>query len=165
MDRAEEGFTLVEILISVWIMGAVMVALVGAIFTMSRGSDLARRTTIAETELRRVEEFVRNAPYEPCISTTTHYTDPYILATGGTAGSIAATVDGNVLIVLIQSLGFWDGAKLGPDRPDLRRTPQNHLPATCTTDNGIQVFTLTIGVGGSPTIVRSQVDFVKRDNQ
>src|SRR4051794_31565320 len=148
-------------------MGAVMVALVGAIFTMSRGSDLARRTTIAETELRRLEESVRNAAYEPCISSSAwmHYTDPYIIANGGTAGSIVGTVDGNTIIVLIQSLGYWDGAKLGADRPDLRRTPQNHLPGTCTTDNGIQVFTLTVGVAGSPGIVRSQVDFVKRDNQ
>ena len=60
----QEGFTLVEILISVWIMGAIMVSLIGALFTMTRTSDINRKTTEAESEMRDLEAAVRCRSYK-----------------------------------------------------------------------------------------------------
>jgi type II secretory pathway pseudopilin PulG len=67
----ERGFSLVEILIAVQIMGAVMVVFGTALFTMIGSSDYARRTTLAETELRRFADAVRAAPYQPCAGVVT----------------------------------------------------------------------------------------------
>jgi prepilin-type N-terminal cleavage/methylation domain-containing protein len=77
VERAsEQGFTLVEILISVWIMGALMVVFMGALLVMTKSSDLSRRTTFAETELRHFVEAVQNAPYVPCAAPS-DYTNMY----------------------------------------------------------------------------------------
>ena len=62
----ERGFALVEIVITVWIIGAVMVALWRR--TVHDGEDLGyRRSDDARLEeLRRVSEALRAAPYVPC---------------------------------------------------------------------------------------------------
>lgn len=73
-SRDERGFSLVEILIALQIIGAVMVVFAAALFTMIGTSDYARRTTLAETELRRYADAVRAAPYQPCAGVVT--TDP-----------------------------------------------------------------------------------------
>jgi prepilin-type N-terminal cleavage/methylation domain-containing protein len=62
----ERGYTLVEMLVTVWILGAVMTALCAALFTMSKSSDYNRRLTLAETELRAYAEALQAAPYVPC---------------------------------------------------------------------------------------------------
>ena len=66
---SERGFTLVEMLITVWILGAVMVALMGALFTMVRTSSLEQQRALGETEVRHLAELVLAEPYIPCEST------------------------------------------------------------------------------------------------
>src|SRR3974390_2072341 len=67
---AERGYSLVEILVTVWIMGGVMVALFGALFSTITASDLQNRTTLVETELRHYSEAVNAAVYHPCASSS-----------------------------------------------------------------------------------------------
>jgi hypothetical protein len=51
--RADEsGVTLVEILVSVWIVGAVVTAMSAALFTMVRTSDTNNRQALVELKLR-----------------------------------------------------------------------------------------------------------------
>ena len=49
-----------------WIMGAVMVALCGALFTMVRTSDNNRHATLVETEVRRYAEAIPPAVSRVC---------------------------------------------------------------------------------------------------
>ncbi len=82
----EAGVTLVEILVTVWIMGAVVTAMSGALFTMVKSSDINRRQSLAEAELRRFAETVRRTKYIACAGgatsggTQTQYSDPTIFA-------------------------------------------------------------------------------------
>jgi type II secretory pathway pseudopilin PulG len=69
-DAAERGLTLVELLITVWIMGAVMVTLIGALFTMTKASDFQRRLAAVDVELRHYAEALRSATYLPCAGQT-----------------------------------------------------------------------------------------------
>ena len=71
----ERGFTLIEMVVTVWILGAVIVALSGALFTSIRFSGLEQQKATAEVELRKAVEAVRAAPYVPCenVSTAPNY--------------------------------------------------------------------------------------------
>src|SRR5262245_59633022 len=105
--RDDAGFTLIEITITVWILGAVMVGLMGTLITMSRNTDYQRRTTIAETEMRRLEAIVRAAPYVQCPSAPNYasaWSNPWPDATVG----VSAT-----------SVKYWNGATLSTDVADL----------------------------------------------
>jgi prepilin-type N-terminal cleavage/methylation domain-containing protein len=96
----ESGFTLVEIMITVWIMGALMVAFMGALLSMTKASDTARRITLAETEMRHFSEAIKNAPYVPC-ATGTDYSNMYPISARpyGSASDVTYTV---------AFLNYWD---------------------------------------------------------
>jgi prepilin-type N-terminal cleavage/methylation domain-containing protein len=98
----DAGFTLVEILITVWIMGALMVAFMGALLSMTKASDVARRITLAETEMRHFAEAVKNAPYVPC-ATPTDYANMYPVS----ARPYGAATDVQYG-VLNNAVAFWD---------------------------------------------------------
>lgn len=130
-------------------MGAVMVALMGALFTMTKASDLARKTTLAETELRHYAEFVRNATYSECATGTGNY--PY---TPATPFSVAEPIAPS-----ITSVTYWDGAAYNNSVPNFQTT----LPTSCpTNDKGAQKITLRIVVGVSPNQVILSTTIVKR---
>jgi prepilin-type N-terminal cleavage/methylation domain-containing protein len=83
--RAEDGFTLVEVLIAVWILGVVMVGLIGAIITMTLTSNIDRQVTAVEVELRHYADAVRTAPYKVCAQNS-----DYATPSGYTPGESAA---------------------------------------------------------------------------
>jgi len=59
-------------LITVWILGAVMVSLCGALFTMTRTADVERRNALVDVEVRHYIEALRATPYVPCAIATTY---------------------------------------------------------------------------------------------
>jgi type II secretory pathway pseudopilin PulG len=162
--RDEEGFTLVEILITVWIMGGVMVALIGALFTMSRASDMARRNTVAETELRHLAEAVRSAPYEDCINATTriHYTTGY---SNPNPATILAGINGQTLWNPPSS-ATADPQQFVADVAALHSAHPIYCDGSPTqTDAGAQKLNLWVWVfepGGNKLIATT---IVKRDNR
>lgn len=68
--RAEAGETLVEVLMTITIIGIAFVAVFGAIFTALRVSDYHRKTTTADVVLRNFAEVIKQPTgdyvYEPC---------------------------------------------------------------------------------------------------
>jgi len=68
--RTEAGETLVEVLMTITIIGIAFVAVFGAIFTALRVSDYHRKTTTADVVLRNFAEVVKQPAgayaYAPC---------------------------------------------------------------------------------------------------
>jgi hypothetical protein len=62
----ERGTTLVEVVLTVVLVGLVVVTLVSALFTMTVASDRHRRLAVADAELRRYAEWLRARPYVVC---------------------------------------------------------------------------------------------------
>ena len=79
MDRRrgapETGFSLVEILITVALLGGVMTVMLGAVSASSRMSDLSLRQAQAETGARRAAEYLRSSavPFGECGNFMTYY--------------------------------------------------------------------------------------------
>lgn len=144
-----------ETLITLWIIGAVMVALIGALFTMTRTSDVNRKTAEAESEMRDLEAAVRAAPYKTKATngnvcpTSATYTSNY--TTKPTYATVNAT-----------TVSWWDGS-MDPLK-DVPNLSSAHLSSSCNSDFGIQVFTLSLTVGPAPTVTVTQLNFIKRDN-
>ena len=63
--------TLIEVMATVWIMGAVVVA-AGALFTMIRASQVEKTQTFLEIELRHFADAVRNQQYQACADANTY---------------------------------------------------------------------------------------------
>jgi type II secretory pathway pseudopilin PulG len=142
--RDEEGFTLVEILITLWIMGAVMVALIGALFTMTKASDLSKRTTIAETELRRYAEAVRAVPYTACQDADTYETA--ITNAGLYTPPTGFTVTPNIVSVKYWTKGSsFNSSAFVATHPSCDGTANE-------TDDGAQQFAITVQLDGTPAI-------------
>jgi type II secretory pathway pseudopilin PulG len=79
--RGERGETLVELLVTVVIMGSAIVALVAGVATAVASSDTHRQDATAEGVVRSYAEQVVNATYVDC---TTTYTPAYTPPTGWT---------------------------------------------------------------------------------
>lgn len=62
----ERGVTLVEIALTVVLLGLVVVTLVSTLFTMTAAADRQRRIALGDAELRRYAEWLRARPYAVC---------------------------------------------------------------------------------------------------
>jgi prepilin-type N-terminal cleavage/methylation domain-containing protein len=88
-DRSEAGLTLIELLVTVMVMGIAVVALVGGMGTSIIASDLHRKQAKAEAEVRRYAEAVK-AEATCTASCSTAYTATavdYTPVAGHTAGT------------------------------------------------------------------------------
>ena len=72
----ESGFTLVEVLVSLVILGVAFAGILAGLGTAVQGSDRHRRTASAETALRTWADAVEAAPYQTSCATaaSTSYT-------------------------------------------------------------------------------------------
>ena len=175
----ERGYSLVEILVTVWIMGGVMVALFGALFSTITASDLQNRTTLVETELRHYSEAVNAAVYHPCASSSGVTPISYAYTPQNVGYVPDATVTASW--TWSSTVTLWNkSADAGSPIPahfdgDLSATaPAWQLReffssgASCdhtkgyAPDDGMEQITLTVTDGGSPPISKSTT-IIKRD--
>ena len=89
--NSEGGFTLVELLLAVAILGISAVAVVGGMMTSIQVSDLGRRQAEGQGEVRAYAEAVAGAAYADCASS---YTTSYSPPAGYTATMTVAYWDG-----------------------------------------------------------------------
>jgi prepilin-type N-terminal cleavage/methylation domain-containing protein len=142
--RGEPGYTLIEILIAVTLLGAVTVAMMGALFTVSSVSASQQATTIAESEARRLAEFMRAWPYASCGA--------------GYATALAfARLNGNQdtpVNATIGSVKWWTGT------PSLGGSLSGQWSQTDCDDAGkLQLVTIDVADG---TGAGAHVTFIKR---
>lgn len=116
----DRGETLVELLITIVLMGLVVTAVIGAIATSIYMSDVHRKQTVAGDDVRSyaeaLETSVANSPsaYKSCAQPS-DYLPTYTL-TGPYTPSITAVT-------------YWNGSSFS---------------ATCSTDTGVQQVTLQV---------------------
>jgi len=137
--------TLVEVVITVWIMGAVMVALCGALFTMVSTAGQQGRRTLAETELRHYADAILAAPYQDCYPTYVASPDPYAQPTAGGFTALGATqaidtatdsATNPVRLLSISSIKFW----YAPSWPAGNPAPTGDAIATADINNDFYTY-------------------------
>jgi Tfp pilus assembly protein PilV len=121
-QAGERGETLIELLVTVVILGTAVVALVGALAVAVRVSDIHRKQATAGASVRAfaeaLETRVAAAPtgYVNC-ATTVSYAGAYPSVPAGYVATITA-------------VSYWDGSA---------------FVAICATDTGVQRVSLTVG--------------------
>lgn len=75
--RSEAGTTLVELLVTIVILGIAFSTLIGGTFTAVATSDRQRKQTVADGVLRSFAEAVKAAPYDAGCSTAAYAANGY----------------------------------------------------------------------------------------
>src|SRR3954467_9641984 len=94
--RSNAGMTLIELMVTISIMGVAFASILAGLSGMFRSNDQDRRLAVIETYLRRYADDVQGAPYVSCANATA-YQSSYsaALPTGYTASLAIAYWDGN----------------------------------------------------------------------
>ena len=155
-DADQYGYTLIEIAVTVWILGIVMVVMASALVTVVRSSDLARRQTLAEVELRHYAEAVRAVAYDQC-ATLADYQGQVVYVPPAASGVTAS----------IAAVHFWMKSSDTAPLPSLFTTSNDvaQMPscAASGTDDGVQRIDLTVVVTGPPNVTLTTT-IIKRNN-
>lgn len=140
--RGDGGMTLIELVVTVAILGISFVGLVAGLAAAVQGSTQQRRRAGTEAALRTAAEHLRDSgPSAP---------QPYI----DCATSYVVTVPGYA--VTAQVVGYWDG-----DPVTNRFDPPAPTPAPpCTADKGLQLIAVEATSENGRVVERAQV--VKR---
>ncbi len=85
-ERSASGETLLEVVISIAMLGLVFAALLGAVMTTTRASDLHRLQSDGDTQILTAAEQIKAATYVDTCATSTAATPlyPVVLASGWT---------------------------------------------------------------------------------
>jgi prepilin-type N-terminal cleavage/methylation domain-containing protein len=137
----ESGFTLVEMLIAVFIMGLIATAVLGALGTVVRASRSSNELARVEAVMSAAADRLEVTPYIPC-ATTSSYAPPVKSASG--------TVEWGPSTVSVLSVTYWNGTAFvaGPC-------------STTSTLNAIQ--RITFEVVSPDGVARRQMEVVKTD--
>lgn len=148
---SEAGVTLVELLLTIVILGTVAIAALAGVTQAIASSASHRSMTTASMILRNYAEQLK-APdgqyvYVPCATSSTY--PAYRPVQPPNTGIITTSVT---------QIRYWDGRR----RSDVQ--PEAGFTTTCSTDNGVQEITLevTVNDGGVRTATETMVVF-KRD--
>jgi type II secretory pathway pseudopilin PulG len=117
----DRGETLVELLITIVIMGITVVAIVGALMTSIQMSDVHRKQATAGADARsyaeKVDNYVAGSGYTPCAGPSA-----YSPSTVGFSASSGFTAS-------IASVKYWSGTTWAP---------------SCGSDSGLQQVTVQV---------------------
>jgi prepilin-type N-terminal cleavage/methylation domain-containing protein len=137
-DR-DAGFTLVELLVTIAIMGIGFGAILSGLGGVFMSGDQHRKLAVAETWLRRDAEQVDAAAYVACASTASY------------AGALSPAPPAGYT-AQITAIDYWNGD-----------APNATFGTTCTTDKGAQRVTLQVASTSTYRGVSQTVVIVKRD--
>ena len=122
--RSDAGFSLVEIVITIAIVGVTFSAILGGLFASITVSALQRTEATADTVARSAAEVVKDSaqnPYQNCAGTG-HYSLTGVSVPSGFS-------------VHITDVQYWDGAPVTAGYAV-------HFASTCPPDRGIQQITI-----------------------
>ena len=150
--HAEDGFSLVEVLVTIVIVGVTFSALLGGLITTITVSSLHRKQATADSVTRSAAEWIKDSvqtPYQNCA--------------GIGAYSLSGLPKPAGYTVAIQSVEYWDGAAAVAGTPySFNSGVGGHLGPSCpgSGDKGLQ--RITIQVTSSDGQVSESVQVVKR---
>jgi type II secretory pathway pseudopilin PulG len=121
---SEEGVTLVEILVTVMILGVAFVTLVGGMSSAMIASDIHRKEATAGAALRSYAEAIKGAGYTNCATPAT-----YAPASVGYVQPAASTAG-------VTSVEYWQVDSSDPNTGSFN--------GTCTTDQGLQRISVQV---------------------
>jgi hypothetical protein len=164
----ERGETLMEVMMTVTIVGIAIVGLVGSLAALLRFSGVDRSVTNSETALVSFVEGLKALPYEACGGAQTPYSTSYQAALPSPPGFTLYAADAipsgtdlkGAYLVRLDSVQYWNGA-----------TSPAAFQSTCPAggDPGLQQLTARAWSvdfdGGTPVIATGagqRVTFVKR---
>lgn len=119
--RADEGTTLVEVLAAVALIGIAFLTILGGMMTSAVGSDIHRKATTADNELRALAEHVHAADYVACAGPAA-YASGFTAPAGYTAH--------------VTAVRYWVSSASDPDT--------GSFSGTCGTDAGSQLVSLRV---------------------
>ncbi len=116
--KAQRGFTLIEIMIAIFILVIALSGLIGVTVMAIKGNDFSKRMTTATTLAKDMMEQVKNTSYDnlPAVTTTTY---DYLNAEGTATGSYftrkltvtVATPAANMKTIEVEVSWSWGGTR------------------------------------------------------
>lgn len=133
--RGDAGETLLELLISLMVIGVGVTAILGAVGIATQASTLDERQIQAQALLRSWGEHIvsatSDATYTPCATTATYASSPWMYGSPAPAGLQALPSGFTPTVTQVQ---YWDGTS---------------FVGSCATDRGVQRVRLTMSVADS----------------
>jgi prepilin-type N-terminal cleavage/methylation domain-containing protein len=152
VDSAEGGFSLVEVLITIVIVGVTFAALLGGLITTITVSSLHRKQATADSVARSAAEWIKDGvqtPYHNCAGVGWY--------------SLSGLPRPAGYSVAIQSVEYWDGVGAVAGIPyALNSGVGGHLGPTCPGggDKGLQRITIVVTSSDPP--ISETVQVIKR---
>jgi len=152
--RGEEGFSLVEVLITIVIVGVTFAALLGGLITTITVSSVHRKQATADSVVRSAAEWIKDGvqtPYAPCGGV-----GPY-------NNSLSNLPRPSGYSAVVQTVEYWDGASAVAGTPyALNSGIGGHLGTGCpgTGDKGLQRITIVVTSSNPP--ISETVQIIKR---
>jgi prepilin-type N-terminal cleavage/methylation domain-containing protein len=137
--HADDGMTLIELMVTISIMGVAFATILAGLSGMFRSNTQTRQLAVAETYIRRYADDLQAATYVPCASAAAYQS------------SFSATVPTGYT-AQVASVKYWNGDASSPS-----------FGTTCATDQGVQQVTLTVATTVTTGGVSQSLVIVKRD--
>jgi prepilin-type N-terminal cleavage/methylation domain-containing protein len=145
--HAEKGFSLVEVLVTIVIVGITFSALLGGLITTITVSSLHRKQATADSVARSVAEWIKDS-----------VANPYANCGGVGAYSLSGLQKPSGYAAAITSVEYWDGAMPVAGTP---YSLDSHIGSSCSGgDKGVQ--RITIAVTSADGQVQETVQVLKR---
>jgi prepilin-type N-terminal cleavage/methylation domain-containing protein len=124
-DRSEAGFTLIEMLITIFIVGTVVLAAATAMVTVQKVTGTTRERTRMELTLSAFVEAVKGEPFAPC--------------TAGYSPAFTTPMNGVPVTPTMSSIEHWNGSAFGTPASCDPATDSAQRIAITLTHNGVTI--------------------------
>lgn len=140
-DLDEGGFSLIEVLVAMAILGLIGIAILTGLQTTSAVAVSNRSSALAELTARNFANAVDDAAYTECGAASAY--SPASLDFTAPPGAV----------VTVLAVGHWDGSSLSVPEAQLDVA----FPSECTTDKGLQRLTYRVDAAfGGQSVARTQ---------
>ena len=137
--RSERGMSLLEVIISIGILGTVMISMMAGVALTARTTSLTRDRATQDSAVTAVTERLRSLPYVTCTSGP----DPVRSSIGAEYdASSVPSPNGQTMTVTIDGVAFWSATA-------------KRYQAACPPDGGAQLVNIKVLFGNPAAPLRT----------